>query len=90
MAPVLALLELSILPALGLSIVVGCAGIPDLGHIAFYAIGAYAGVVAASLLLRSMHRLASVVYFLMIPVVAALAALAGIGLDTPTLRLRGD
>ena len=76
--------------ALGLNIVVGYAGLLDLGYIAFYAIGAYAGVIVGSAVFKSTPWLGPWTYFLMIPVAAAFAALTGLALGTPVLRLRGD
>ncbi|MBV8030672.1 MAG: ABC transporter ATP-binding protein [Betaproteobacteria bacterium] len=76
---------LYILLALGLNIVVGFAGLLDLGYIAFYAVGAY--VYA---LLASPHFNIHLPFWAILPVGAALAALFGILLGTPTLKLRGD
>ena len=92
---ILALVGLYVMLALGLNIVVGYAGLLDLGYIAFYAIGAYAGVIVG---IRSRGLqdvpgrawLPGISYFVMIPVAAAFAALTGIALGTPVLRLRGD
>lgn len=71
--------------ALGLNIVVGYAGLLDLGFIAFYAVGAY--VFA---LLASPHWSLHWSPWLILPIGAALAALVGALLGAPTLRLRGD
>lgn len=67
---------------LGLNIVVGMAGLLDLGYIAFYAVGAY----SAALLTTHFNWPIWAVF----PVGAALAALCGVLLGLPTLRLRGD
>lgn len=67
---------------LGLNIVVGLAGLLDLGYVAFYAIGAY------SYALLNLHY--GLGFWLALPVGALLAALAGILLGFPVLRLRGD
>ncbi|HEV8306290.1 MAG TPA: branched-chain amino acid ABC transporter permease [Methylomirabilota bacterium] len=67
---------------LGLSIVIGQAGLLDLGYIAFYAIGAYWTA------LLSTHF--GVPFWLLLPSAAALAAVFGVLLGYPTLRLRGD
>ena len=79
-----------VLLALGLNVVVGFAGLLDLGFVAFYAIGAYAtawvtGALPTPALFH--HPLNP---FWAIPVAIVLAMLAGVILGTPTLRLRGD
>lgn len=71
--------------ALGLNIVVGYAGLLDLGYIAFYAIGAYVYALLASPQL-GLHLSP----FVILPLGAATAAVFGILLGAPTLRLRGD
>ena len=71
--------------ALGLNIVVGFAGLLDLGYIAFYAVGAYAYA-----LLASPHFGVHLPFWVLIPLGAALAAFFGVILGAPTLRLRGD
>ena len=89
---------LYIMLALGLNIVVGYAGLLDLGYVAFYAVGAY-----LSALLPSPHRRENCGWigalfpdglplpiWLVIPLAAALAAAFGALLGAPTLRLRGD
>jgi len=94
---ILAIVGLYVMLALGLNIVVGYAGLLDLGYIAFYAIGAYAGMIIGmpfstwlAETFPTMPWLPGLTYFLMIPVAAACAALTGIALGTPVLRLRGD
>jgi branched-chain amino acid transport system permease protein len=74
-----------VLLALGLNVVVGYAGLLDLGYVAFYAIGAYAYALLASPQL-GLH----VPFWLVLPVAPLLAALFGVLLGAPTLRLRGD
>ena len=76
---------LYIMLALGLNIVVGFAGLLDLGYIAFYAVGAY--VYA---LLASPHFGLHWPVWAIIPLGAALAGVFGAILGAPTLRLRGD
>ena len=71
--------------ALGLNIVVGFAGLLDLGYIAFYAVGAY--VYA---LLASPHFHLHLPWWILLPSGAVLAASFGVILGAPTLRLRGD
>lgn len=71
--------------ALGLNIVVGYAGLLDLGYIAFYAVGAYLFA-----LLASPHFDLHWSGWIILPLGAIAASFAGILLGTPTLRLRGD
>jgi len=71
--------------SLGLNIVVGFAGLLDLGYIAFYAVGAY--VYA---LLASPHFNLHWPWWAILPIGAAVACLFGVLLGTPTLKLRGD
>ncbi|WP_150429670.1 ABC transporter ATP-binding protein [Dechloromonas sp. CZR5] len=71
--------------ALGLNIVVGYAGLLDLGYIAFYAVGAYTWA-----LLASPHFGLHLPIWAILPIGAALACLAGVLLGSPTLKLRGD
>jgi branched-chain amino acid transport system permease protein len=74
-----------IMLALGLNIVVGFAGLLDLGYIAFYAVGAY--VYA---LLASPHFGMHLPFWLILPLGAAIACFFGVLLGAPTLKLRGD
>ena len=67
---------------LGLNIVVGLAGLLDLGYVAFYAVGAY------SYALLNVHY--GVTFWMALPIGAALGFLFGILLGFPVLRLRGD
>jgi len=76
---------LYVLLALGLNIVVGFAGLLDLGYIAFYAVGAY--VYA---LLASPHFNVHLPFWMILPIGALVAAFFGVLLGTPTLKLRGD
>ncbi len=76
---------LFVLLALGLNIVVGFAGLLDLGYVAFYAVGAY--VYA---LLASPHFDIHWPFWVVLPIGAAVAALFGVLLGVPTLKLRGD
>src|SRR6476469_8269553 len=76
---------LFVLISLGLNIVVGFAGLLDLGYIAFYAVGAY--VYA---LLASPHFNIHLPWWVILPIGAAVACFFGVILGTPTLKLRGD
>ena len=76
---------LYILLAVGLNIVVGYAGLLDLGYIAFYAVGAYLYALLASPQF-GMH----LPLWALLPLGAAVAGLFGLLLGAPTLRLRGD
>jgi len=71
--------------SLGLNIVVGFAGLLDLGYIAFYAVGAYTYA-----LLASPHFGLHLPFWIILPIGAALACLFGVLLGAPTLKLRGD
>jgi len=71
--------------SLGLNIVVGFAGLLDLGYVAFYAVGAY--VYA---LLASPHFDIHWPFWAILPIGAAVAALFGVLIGAPTLKLRGD
>src|SRR6476660_6717030 len=91
-----------IMMAVGLNIVVGYAGLLDLGYVAFYAMGAYTaawfsslqfahhnfhfGAVGITPDLPGIH----VTIWLLLPLAGVVTALAGIIIGLPTLRLRGD
>lgn len=89
---------LYVLLSLGLNIVVGYAGLLDLGYVAFFAIGAYMyGLMASPHLTETFPVLAAMFphgmhtpLWVVIPMAAGLAGLFGILLGAPTLRLRGD
>jgi branched-chain amino acid transport system permease protein len=66
----------------GLNIVVGLAGLLDLGYVAFYAVGAYSYALLANAFGWS--------FWVLLPVAGCLAALWGLLLGFPVLRLRGD
>lgn len=76
---------LYVMLALGLNIVVGFAGLLDLGYIAFYAVGAYVWA-----LLASPHFGLHLPFWIVLPMGVFLAAVMGIILGFPVLRLRGD
>jgi branched-chain amino acid transport system permease protein len=76
-----------ILMGLGLNIVVGFAGLLDLGYVAFYAIGAYTlGVLTTSEAVGLLH----LSFWAALPLALVVAVFAGIVLGLPILRLRGD
>jgi len=90
---------LYVLLALGLNIVVGYAGLLDLGYVAFYAVGAYMyALLASPHLAENFEWIAAAIgtngmhtpIFIAIPLAAGLAAIAGVLLGTPVLKLRGD
>jgi branched-chain amino acid transport system permease protein len=77
-----------VLLALGLNVVVGFAGLLDLGYIAFYAIGAYvAAYFQGALPVQPPFHLN---LFFVFPIAVIAAMFAGVILGAPTLRLRGD
>jgi ABC-type branched-subunit amino acid transport system permease subunit len=83
--------------ALGLNIVVGFAGLLDLGYVAFFAIGAYTWGIFGSTQLTNVLNIAAInphllsaLFWPMVIVAALVAALFGVLLGVPTLRLRGD
>ncbi|MDX1800129.1 MAG: high-affinity branched-chain amino acid ABC transporter permease LivM [Marinobacter sp.] len=71
-----------IMLALGLNVVVGLAGLLDLGYVAFYAVGAYTFAL--------LHQYYGVSFWVALPLGALLAATFGLVLGFPVLRLRGD
>ena len=71
--------------ALGLNIVVGFAGLLDLGYAAFFAIGAY----TSGILNSPVHNI-FINFWIVIWIAAAMAGVWGLLLGAPTLRLRGD
>ena len=72
-----------ILVALGLNVVVGFAGLLDLGYVGFYAVGAYTTAVVTS-------GQFTLPWITALPLSVIMAMIAGVILGTPTLRLRGD
>jgi len=87
-----------VLLALGLNIVVGFAGLLDLGYVAFFAIGAYLyALLASPQLLESWGWLQDhyplglhTPWWVVLPLSAILAGIFGVLLGAPTLKLRGD
>ncbi len=95
---ILALALLYVLLALGLNIVVGYAGLLDLGYVAFYAVGAYIyALLSSPHLTENFQWIAELFpdglhtpFLLIVPLAAGLAAIVGVLLGTPVLKLRGD
>ncbi len=89
---------LYVMLALGLNIVVGYAGLLDLGYVAFYAVGAYLFALMASPHLADNFAAFAAMFpnglhtslWLVIPLAALVAAIFGAVLGAPTLKLRGD
>ena len=89
---------LYVLLSLGLNIVVGYAGLLDLGYVAFFAIGAYMfGLLASPHLTETFPMFAAMFpggmhtsLWVVIPAAALIAGFFGVLLGAPTLRLRGD
>ena len=89
---------LYVLLAVGLNIVVGYAGLLDLGYVAFFAVGAYMyGLLASPHLIETFPAIAAMFprglhmpLWVIVPAAAALAGLFGMLLGAPTLKLRGD
>lgn len=85
-----------ILLGLGLNIVVGFAGLLDLGYVAFFAFGAYATAVLTGAQVNTTDGAADPAFslglnfYVAIPIVVVLAAGAGLLVGSPVLRLRGD
>lgn len=82
--------------AVGLNIVVGYAGLLDLGYVAFFAIGSYVeatgtfGAIQVNSSTGQTLSLPQLSFWLLLPLGAVIAGIFGILLGAPTLRLRGD
>ena len=74
--------------AIGLNVVVGLAGLLDLGYIAFFGIGGYVAALLSNAVFTTVH--VHVPFILVIPLGAMAAGLIGVAFGAPTLRLRGD
>ena len=84
---------LYVLLALGLNIVIGYAGLLDMGYIGFYAIGAYLYALLASPHLNMAGLVDGVLnwpLWVIIPLAAIAAAICGVLIGAPVLKLRGD
>lgn len=79
---------LFLLMGLGLNIVVGHAGLLDLGYVAFFAVGAYTTAVLTSPL--SPTWAPGLSWWVAFPIVLVTAAVAGVLVGTPVIRMRGD
>ena len=79
-----------VLLAIGLNVVVGWAGLLDLGFIAFYAIGSYTTAYLVGSLPHKPPAWLHMTPLLAIPFAIAVCLIAGVALGAPTLRLRGD
>ncbi|HZG06152.1 MAG TPA: branched-chain amino acid ABC transporter permease [Streptomyces sp.] len=77
-----------VLLAIGLNVVIGWAGLLDLGFIAFFAIGAYSAAYWTGAL--PVQPPVVLNNFLVLPIAVATCLVAGVILGAPTLRLRGD
>ena len=84
---VLFTVSIYVLLAVGLNIVVGFAGLLDLGYFGFFAVGAYTVAVLTS---PSSSIKALWPWLLALPVAIVMTMISGVLLGTPTLRLRGD
>jgi branched-chain amino acid transport system permease protein len=74
--------------AIGLNVVVGLAGLLDLGYVAFFGVGAYVGALFAHAAQTTVH--VHLPFMLVIFLGAGAASLFGVLIGAPTLRLRGD
>lgn len=98
-AGVLFVCALYVLVAIGLNVVIGLAGLLDLGYVGFYAVGAYSVALfgsAQSPVVQALQRQFglsqdwAIAWAICIPIALAFSLVAGVLLGWPTLRLRGD
>ncbi|MBI2247367.1 MAG: leucine/isoleucine/valine transporter permease subunit, partial [Armatimonadetes bacterium] len=87
LSQVLVLVGIFALLGLGLNVVVGFAGLLDLGYVAFFAIGAYAMGLLTS---TGQYGIAQLSFWAAIPVTMVASLIAGVMLGIPVLRIRGD
>ncbi|WP_310526762.1 branched-chain amino acid ABC transporter permease [Nocardioides sp.] len=96
---VLFLVVIYMIVAIGLNVVIGLAGLLDLGYIGFYALGAYSVAIFGSPSSPVTQKIAerfdlgegwAVPFVACIPIALGIALAAGVTLGAPTLRLRGD
>ena len=83
----LVLTAIWVLVAVGLNVVIGMAGLLDLGYIGFFAVGAYTMAIFGS---PTSEVATAYPWLALVPVAIALAMVSGVILGLPTLRLRGD
>jgi branched-chain amino acid transport system permease protein len=76
----------------GLNVVVGLAGLLDLGYVAFYAIGAYSYALISTTVVQlpGLQWLGPWMFWVCLPIAGLMAAFLGVILGFPVLRLRGD
>ncbi|HZE41777.1 MAG TPA: branched-chain amino acid ABC transporter permease [Stackebrandtia sp.] len=83
-----------VLVAVGLNVVIGLAGMLDLGYIGFFAVGAYTvalfGSAQSDLYIKLPHAVVPYRWVMLVLIGIALAMMSGVILGVPTLRLRGD
>jgi len=85
----LATTGLFLLMGLGLNIVIGFAGLLDLGYVAFFAVGAYTTAILTSTS-TARNFAPGLTFWEALPFVVLAAAIAGILVGTPVIRMRGD
>jgi branched-chain amino acid transport system permease protein len=90
LSQVIGTVGLFVLLGLGLNIVVGFAGLLDLGYVAFFAVGAYTTALMTSPRSVLNDGDPGSPYWLAIPVTVVVAAIVGVLIGAPVLRLRGD
>ncbi|WP_041626505.1 branched-chain amino acid ABC transporter permease [Stackebrandtia nassauensis] len=83
----LVLTSIWVLVAVGLNVVIGMAGLLDLGYIGFFAVGAYTVAIFGS---PTSEVATAYPWLALVPIGIALAMVSGVILGIPTLRLRGD
>jgi branched-chain amino acid transport system permease protein len=84
---VLFLCAVYVLIAVGLNVVIGLAGLLDLGYVGFYAVGAYSVAVLGS---PNSPVVVNYPWIVCVPIAIAISMVSGVLLGWPTLRLRGD
>lgn len=87
LSQVLVLVGIFALLGLGLNVVVGFAGLLDLGYVAFFAIGAYTVGLLTSV---GEHGIAQMSFWTAVPIAVVVSMIAGVMLGIPVLRIRGD